>query len=779
MTTRILSACALLLATFVHDAARAQDKAPSLPPELQNPAFEQGDAGSPPPGWFSGVPGSRAEVSAENPIEGRSCVTLFAPDQAAARAGMRANLMQTIDGAPYRGKQIELTASIRYSGAGAAHLWLRVDRPGGAMGLFDNMGDRPIRADAWASYAIRGDVDDDADDIAIGLFLVGGAGRAWIDDVKLRVLGPAGAGSIAPAPLSDRGAANLAALAQLFGVLRYFHPTTESESIDWDDLTIRAVQDVEGAKDAESLAERLTAWAAPVAPTVRVWQSADPRRPTAPAKPQGATHIVGMRYAGYALPVKPGAAPPPMNIYGAERVRETLAVETPPRDIQPAGAAVTLDLGGGVTALVPVTLYADAERTLPVATAKFPDAPARPEGWTPSPKDRATRLAAVCLGWGALKNFYPYFDVTPDDWGAALAPALKKAAEDKSQEQFHRTLSLMLAHLHDGHGFVGGPGFPSVTPRDFAWTWVGSELVVSAVSPTQKTLKPGDVILEIDGKRVTQLFADAAPAICAATDGWLRSRAAGMIGWGVGPPTVPITVRRAGAELGLVLPRVPQGPGYVPPLPENGSEVAPGIRYFDLNGAETAALMSVWPQLVEAKGVIFDLRGYPGSAGAELLTYLTDDAIKSASWNVPILTMPGYEKVTWVTSNWDLPPRQPRPKGRIAFLTGGGAISYAESCMGIVEAYRLGEIVGAPTAGSNGNVTAVKLPGGYSLSFTGMKVLKHDGSRHHGVGIQPTVPVSPTIEGLAKGRDEVLDKAVEVLKTKIEKESTAPAPSPK
>jgi C-terminal processing protease CtpA/Prc len=44
-----------------------------------------------------------------------------------------------------------------------------------------------------------------------------------------------------------------------------------------------------------------------------------------------------------------------------------------------------------------------------------------------------------------------------------------------------------------------------------------------------------------------------------------------------------------------------------------------------------------------------------------------------------------------------------------------------------------------------------------------MKVLKHDGSQHHGVGIKPTVSVSRTIRGVAEGRDEQLEKAIEVV----------------
>ena len=108
-------------------------------------------------------------------------------------------------------------------------------------------------------------------------------------------------------------------------------------------------------------------------------------------------------------------------------------------------------------------------------------------------------------------------------------------------------------------------------------------------------------------------------------------------------------------------------------------------------------------------------------------------------------------------------PQPPRLPARVAFLTDGRAISYAETYLGIVENYKLAAIVGGPTAGTNGNVNPFQLPGGYRLAWTGMKVLKHDGSRHHGVGIQPTVPVARTLRGVAAGRDELLEKAIEVV----------------
>ena len=109
-------------------------------------------------------------------------------------------------------------------------------------------------------------------------------------------------------------------------------------------------------------------------------------------------------------------------------------------------------------------------------------------------------------------------------------------------------------------------------------------------------------------------------------------------------------------------------------------------------------------------------------------------------------------------------PKAPLIKGRKIFLTDGRAISAAETVMGIVEAYRLADIVGEATAGTNGNVNPFTVPGGYTLSWTGMRVLKHDGSRHHGVGIHPTHPVSRTIAGITEHRDEVLERALELAR---------------
>ena len=112
---------------------------------------------------------------------------------------------------------------------------------------------------------------------------------------------------------------------------------------------------------------------------------------------------------------------------------------------------------------------------------------------------------------------------------------------------------------------------------------------------------------------------------------------------------------------------------------------------------------------------------------------------------------------------WNVESLEPKILGKVVFMTNAKAISAAESLMGFVEHYKLGHIVGQPTAGANGNVNPFWLPGKFRVSWTGMKVVKHDGSQHHLIGVLPTVPVQRTIQGVIDGRDEYLEKALEIV----------------
>jgi C-terminal processing protease CtpA/Prc len=72
-------------------------------------------------------------------------------------------------------------------------------------------------------------------------------------------------------------------------------------------------------------------------------------------------------------------------------------------------------------------------------------------------------------------------------------------------------------------------------------------------------------------------------------------------------------------------------------------------------------------------------------------------------------------------------------------------------------------VVGRRSASTNGNVTGVELPGGFTFQFTGMDIAHRDGRPFNGVGIVPDIEVTLTPQDFAEGRDPELEAAVKWL----------------
>lgn len=130
----------------------------------------------------------------------------------------------------------------------------------------------------------------------------------------------------------------------------------------------------------------------------------------------------------------------------------------------------------------------------------------------------------------------------------------------------------------------------------------------------------------------------------------------------------------------------------------------------------------------------------------------------------PTPKLPDQTNMTYSQGGYTLPPVSPYPDAKRVFLIDARAISQAETDMDFVEANQLATFVGEPTAGTTGDVNPFALPGGFTITWTDLRVLKPDGSCFWGIGIQPTVPASRTRRGIAEQRDEILQHGLEVVK---------------
>ena len=726
--------------------------------KVANPGFEQGELGGVPVGWR--VPAMVAEAGFAAKLVDQGCLTgvrcAMMTGVANPPADMFGNLIQALPAAGYALRHIRLRAAIRVEGEQTrAQMWLRIDRADDSVAFLENMDGRPVTSSEWKTYDIETDVPGDTSRLVFGVMLFGG-GRVWVDDVSLDILNEVHQDkSEAPRPLTPQGLTNLTAFSRLYGYVRFFHPSDQAAVTDWEAFAVEGVRKVEDAASTVELTDRLRQIFQPIAPLVQIFPS--DKQPPAPSAIEG-TEIVRYKHVGVGL----ASTTIPNNIYKSERQKKPAAGQERPKPF-------VAELVPGITASVPLAVYADSSGTLP----HLPRADASIL-YERSAEDRATRLAAVIIAWNVFQHFYPYFDVVKTDWPLELSTALGRAATDTGIDDFHKTLLRLVAALKDGHGNVMSPHTRAYLQPPLTLDWVEGQFIVTRV---QKGKSEGvtlaDRILKIDGTSIDPAAAETRALISGATEQWIKYRSAarlaacdpetGRMSLELEPFANPGTSKMV--ELACVAPTYKDVATYTEPRPDKIAEIEPGIIYVDLDRISEPDWIAVVPRLEKAKGIIFDMRGYPGQPGIEVLAHLTDTTIRSAKWNVSSAAMPDRLDSPFAESGWDVSPEKPYFSARRVFLTDGRAISYAETVMGIVEHYKLGEIVGGPTAGTNGNVNPFKLPGGYIVSWTGMKVLKHDGSQHHGIGITPTVLVSRTRKGVAAGKDEILLRGLEVVKT--------------
>jgi C-terminal processing protease CtpA/Prc len=430
------------------------------------------------------------------------------------------------------------------------------------------------------------------------------------------------------------------------------------------------------------------------------------------------------------------------------------------------GEAIDQTLDLNLRCYVPLALYSGENGTLgeknPHAFQKLESTLKSMDLERLTAADENVRVADMVIAWNVLQHFYPYFDVVKVAWDNELTQTLAAALADKTEEDFLLTLRKMVAQLQDGHGNVYHSGIAKRKAGvPFAVDWVESQLVVIALKDTAK-IRKGDVILSVGDMPAEKALLHEEQFISGSPQ-WKRNKALRQFASGDSGSVAMLKVKRGNARLDVAVPRNYKGA----PLEE--FERAPiqklegDIYYVNLDKATIADLNEQITELAQARGVIFDLRGYP-KGNHDIIRHLIDQPVQSAKWNVPQIIYPDHQIAGYDTSGrWTLTPKTPRLKGKIVFLTHGGAISYAESFMGIIEHYKLAEIVGQPTAGANGNVNFVELPGGYRVIWTGMKVLKHDGSQHHLIGIKPTTAVARTIQGVRAGKDEFIEKAIAII----------------
>lgn len=419
--------------------------------------------------------------------------------------------------------------------------------------------------------------------------------------------------------------------------------------------------------------------------------------------------------------------------------------------------------------------FAVAKSSAAIAKAPVP----APEAAYPDPAFRT--LAAVRI-WAIHNYFYPYKKLMNEDWNRVLSEFLPKFEAAKDAVEYDLAIAEMLTHVHDAHSSAWNDilekNLYGEAPAAVEVRFIGNVPVVTRFRDPAAREKAGvalgDIILSIDGKDVGERIGFLSRHLSASTPQALRAVIAADLLSGPNASEIDVKVRRVdGSVHSVKIPRKTEYRTPKPPPPDVIVRVLPGnIGYVNLAYLTVATVDEMFDKLRATRAIIFDMRGYPRGTAWSIAPRLTEAFRPVVALEAKRVTLapdpaPGEPSDSMTEQLTDPLPATDkwRYTGKTVMLIDERAVSQSEHTALFFEAANGTKFVGSPTRGADGDVTTFLVPGGVEIGMTGLEVQHADGRQLQRVGLQPDVFITPTIAGIAAGRDEVLDRAVEFINT--------------
>ena len=170
-------------------------------------------------------------------------------------------------------------------------------------------------------------------------------------------------------------------------------------------------------------------------------------------------------------------------------------------------------------------------------------------------------------------------------------------------------------------------------------------------------------------------------------------------------------------------------------------------------------------EVLKTKGLVIDFRCYPSAFIVFTLSeYLLPEPKSFVKFTNGSIESPGVFTMTKTLQVGKVNPDH--YKGKVVIIINETTQSSAEYHTMAFRTAPGAKVIGSTTAGADGNVSRIVLPGGIETMISGIGVYYPDGTETQRIGIVPDLEVKPTIKGIREGRDELLEKAIAIIEGK-------------
>jgi carboxyl-terminal processing protease len=369
--------------------------------------------------------------------------------------------------------------------------------------------------------------------------------------------------------------------------------------------------------------------------------------------------------------------------------------------------------------------------------------------------------------WNIINYFFPYKNLLDKNWDDVLKEVIPKIINCQDDKSYYYTILELAANINDAHAFTSS----AVISRDIKGyyylplklKYIDSTTVISDVGMGVSDLKPGDIIKKINGVPIEELRNNLRLITNGSNPASLeRNVNSDLVSFVDTSEPVKLEIENENGSLEVLLPLIYYA-DYQNSFKKNEFAWTIKIKHDKKFGVIDMGILTVnqiptmFTELWETDALIFDIRNYPNGTMWYMINYLFPGPIMVARFTTPDATYPGT--LYWTDATVGTGDFTKNYTNRIYILFNEATQSQAEYTIMAIEQHPMAIKIGSQTAGADGNVSKMYLPGQITAYFTGLGTFYPDYKPTQRIGIITDVSVVPTIQGIRDGKDEVMEAA--------------------
>lgn len=382
--------------------------------------------------------------------------------------------------------------------------------------------------------------------------------------------------------------------------------------------------------------------------------------------------------------------------------------------------------------------------------------------------DLGYQLLALFRYWNIIEYFYPNKLIADTDWRRVLPDIISLLLDKPPGETYRHHLCMANTAINDSHAYMDTDFIFGDKYIPVRFEYIDSKLYLSDFDSSAiiaGSLALGDEIVAVGDSDIPTINAKVRRYMSMSNEKQI-DRSTGLKAKRTHSDTITLHLRRDDGLHEVTMKTRTE-------LFKRDTLTTPyyllnnDVGYLNTEIYNKRDDRKIMTMFLHTKAVVVDLRSYPRDDTVYrgiFSTYFCPHPTVVAAASKPDVRLPGYFALGEVIAGKWNPYHY---KGRVVLLVDANTMSNPEFMAMCFQTLENTTTIGSQSAGSDGNVAYITLPGGITTRITGLGWYYPNGDETQRTGVKIDIEVGKTAEDIKSGRDPVLQAALEYIEAQI------------